>query len=369
MQLDLQESLLPRRTKPDTTFARAASLVVGAILFVTGGATICILTLLPSMGSLGILAYSFGCRHGVDADHIAVIDNATRQQLLAGRRSMTVGIFFSLGHCTIVLLLCGFVLVTADASSSTKLEEWTRLGDAIGPWLAASVLLCIGSLNLYATRSLFQQWRERKARGHQHEIASLVTNCCPTLLGVVDTPAKVFWVGLLFGLGLDTATEICLLTMTALAQGVPRAATLLLPLLFATGMALVDSLNGLVMLWAYEWAEDNGPMHRLFFSLFLTVASAVLALIIGCVEALGQAGEQFGLCDRPFWGTACWLSTHMELLGVAAVAAFMLAITCSVLMAHRCVPSQTQIDEDARLKLSQSLQKYVQKGEYIVRFE
>ena len=120
-----------------------------------------------------------------------------------------------------------------------------------------------------------------KARGHEHEIASMVGTCCPSLIAAIDRPWKVAGIGLLFGLGLDTATEIGLLTLSALGQPeTPRACVLVLPLLFASGMALVDSLNAVLMAWAYEWAADNGPMHRLYFSLFLTCASAALALLV-----------------------------------------------------------------------------------------
>ena len=109
----------------------------------------------------------------------------------------------------------------------------------------------------------------------------MVGTCCPSLIAAIDRPWKVAGIGLLFGLGLDTATEIGLLTLSALGQPeTPRACVLVLPLLFASGMALVDSLNAVLMAWAYEWAADNGPMHRLYFSLFLTCASAALALLV-----------------------------------------------------------------------------------------
>ena len=402
MQVELQESLLPRRTPSGWSFGRSAFVVIGSILLVSSAAAACMLTLLPSMGALGMLAYSFGCRHGVDADHIAVIDNATRQQLGAGRSSTTVGLCFSLGHCTIVFLLCALVLCTADASSSgaalfgVPLSTWTAYGAAVGPWVAASVLLCIGTVNLCAARGLFAQWRERRARGHAHEIAALATACCPRLLGVLDSPWKVFFVGVLFGLGLDTAAEICLLTLTALAQGAPRAGTLLLPLLFAAGMGLVDSANALLMLWAYEWASDHGPRHRLFFALVLTLASALLALAVGAVLAIGALGDRLGQCDGTgapaaasdapreggppgaldgapslsgFWPTACWLADNMELLGLASVGLFFAAVCTALLAARRCVTSQKEIERDHKEQLQQSLQGYLHKGAYIVRFE
>ena len=280
----LTASLLPApRRKP--SFARAAAALIGAILLFTACVALALVLVVPGLTTVGLLAYAFGCRHGVDADHIAAIDNVTRRLVASGRRATTVGVFFSLGHCTVVLVLCAAVVASAGAISGAQLERFARAGAAIGPWVAAAVLVAIGALNLVAARDL-RGVRKREAVGHAHGVASLVGRCCPALVAAVDEPWKVTLIGLLFGLGLDTATEIALLTLTALAQpGVPPWGALVLPLLFAAGMALVDSLNGLLMVWAYEWAAENGPMHRLYFSYFLTVASAVLALAIGAVEA------------------------------------------------------------------------------------
>lgn len=414
-QSELSTSLLEggqvgTASKGKQSFARSAALLIGFILVFTSAVSLAVVFLLPDLAVLGLLAYCFGCRHGVDADHIAAIDNVTRRLVASGRRAMTVGIFFSLGHCTVVLLLCAFVMASADATSE-QLQQFARVGGGIGPWVGAAVLFTIGSVNLYFARDLLAQYRQRTAKGHEHEIASLVGKCCPALVNSIDAPHKVFWIGLLFGLGLDTATEVGLLTLSALSQpAVPRLAVLVLPLLFAAGMALVDSLNGLLLLWAYEWAADNGPMHRLFFSLFLTVASAALALAIATVEALGALAEQLpavradcsgddgdgggdaggagggaggdaasaataaapsiaasAACS--FWEGVLWLNEHMELVGAATVVAFLVAISCAVLFAHRCVPSQSQVDAEDEAKRSASLASYVKKGEYIVRFE
>ena len=191
-------------------------------------------------------------------------------------------------------------------------------------------------------------------------------------MAAVDEPWKVTLIGLLFGLGLDTATEIALLTLTALAQpGVPPWGALVLPLLFAAGMALVDSLNGLLMLWAYEWAAENGPMHRLYFSYFLTVASAVLALAIGAVEALGQLAALQPKAGRGggFWGAMVWTNDHLEVVGLATVGAFLAAIVAAVVLAPRCVPTQTEVREQERAKLDRQLGDYLKRGESIVRVE
>lgn len=344
-------------------FARAAGLLVGLIFLVTGSTALLVLYFVPSFSVLALLAYSFGCRHGVDADHIAAIDNVTRRLAgTAGRRTLLVGVWFSLGHCTVVVLLCAAVIVGARTSSQ-QFEVLEELGAAVGPWVAAVVLLTIGSMNLCAARELRLQWRQREARGHAHELASLLTRCCPALMEAIDRPSRVFWIGLLFGLGLDTAAEIALLTSTAIAQPeVPPACALVLPLLFAAGMALVDSLNAVLMLWAQEWAADEGPMHRLFFSLFLTAASAVLGLGIGLIEALGQLASMPWLREHgphaldPLWQAAEWLSDHLELLGMGAVGAFLAATAAAVVLAPRVVISRAACEEEALFdKLRESL--------------
>jgi len=358
-------------------FWRSAILLIGAIVSVTAAVSIAILAFLPApMATLGVIAYCFGCRHGIDADHIAAIDNVTRRLVASGQRPMTVGVFFSLGHCTVVMLICALVLLSSEMTSA-QLEEWESAGAAVGPWVAAAVLLVIGSINICVARDLLAQWRMRQARGHEHEIASLVGKCCPGCVAAIDQPHKVFWIGLLFGLGLDTATEIGLLTLSALAEPVPRATALVLPILFAAGMALVDSLNGMLMLWAYEWASDNGPMHRLYFSLFLTAASACLAIFIGAVEALGQLAAivppsvhgASGTPQRAFWDATLWLSDNLELVGLGVVVAFLVAIAVAVGLAPYCTPSRTEIERDANDKLRSALTDYVKGGEYIVRVD
>ena len=177
------------------SFAKAAGLLLALIFLVTGSIGMLVLYYAPSISVPALLAYSFGCRHGVDADHIAAIDNVTRRLVAtAGRHTMLVGVWFSLGHCTVVVLLCAAVIVGAH-TSSRQFEMLEELGAAVGPWIAAVVLLTIGSMNLCAVHELRLQWRQREARGHPHEIASLLTRCCPALVEAVDRPSRVFWIG------------------------------------------------------------------------------------------------------------------------------------------------------------------------------
>ena len=371
----LAEPLLAKPTPVDRPpFALSAALLIGGIVAFTAVVSLTMLLLLPpSLASLGLIAYCFGCRHGVDADHIAAIDGVTRKLVAAGQRPLLVGLFFSIGHCIVVFVICGTV-VASSSMTGAHLEAWESAGAAVGPWVAAAVLLCLGVLNVFVARDLLSQWRLREAKGHQHEIASMVGTCCPSLIAAIDRPWKVAGIGLLFGLGLDTATEIGLLTLSALAQPeTPRASVLVLPLLFASGMALVDSLNGVLMAWAYEWAADNGPMHRLYFALFLTCASAALALLVSTAIALGQLATQLPprLRAGPFWEAMRWLNDHFELLGLGSVVIFLVATAVAVALAQRCTPSQRQIEAEEKEKLNQVMREYASRpiSEVTVRFE
>ena len=361
----------PPTTQKRTSFFVAASVLVGLILVVTAAASLLVLFYLPSLSVLSLLAYSFGCRHGIDADHIAAIDNVTRRLVeTSGRSTMTVGIWFSLGHCTVVVLLCAAVLAGASTSSS-QFEELTAIGEAIGPWVTAAVLLTIGSINLCNARELHTQWKDRKMRGHAHELASLVTKCCPSFFDAVDRPSRVFWIGLLFGL--DTATEIALLTTTAIAlPDVPYLSALVLPLLFAAGMALIDSLNAVLMLWAQEWRPTRAQC-TVYTNLFLTLAAAALAPALVSSRRLDNWRRYRGWSISPAVRTLlagfALASDHLELLGVGAVAAFLFGIMLAVAFAHRCVPSREACEQEQQSKLRESLLRYVRGGEYIVRFE
>lgn len=378
----LAEPLLePAAPRAATALYRSAALLIGALLVFTAAVAFGIVAFLPpSMASLGVLAYCFGGRHAVDADHIAAIDNVTRNLVASGQRPISVGVYFSLGHCAVVFGLCVVVIISSELSGE-QLEAWASAGSTMGPLISAVVLLAIGSINLCVARDLLAQWRSREARGHAHEIASFVGRCCPSCLTAIDRPWKVSYLGLLFGLGLDTACEVGLLTLSALAQpDVPRACAFVLPALFTAGMALIDSLNGMLMLWAYEWAAEKGPMSRLFFSLFLTTASATLAMLVGLVECLGQLST-FWTADelRQATGVAAigarvleaahWLSDNLELLGAGSVVAFFVAIVGAVALAPYCTVGQSEIEAAKQAQASSRLRDYLHSGQYIVRVQ
>lgn len=257
--------------------------------------------------STGLLAYSFGLRHAVDADHISAIDNTTRKLMQDGKRPVSVGFFFSLGHSTVVILLClGLALSTAYVQ--THLPQWKTVGSLIGTFVSSVFLYVIGIINLIVLVDLYKTWR-RTVRGEESDpnVDSLLDS--RGLLGRLFRPWlhmirhswQMYFVGFLFGLGFDTATEVGILTLSARSgqSGVPFGIVLLLPLLFTAGMCLIDTLDGILMLGAYGWAFIE-PIRKLYYNLGITVLSVLVAFVVGTYEMLQILQERLGL-QGAFW--------------------------------------------------------------------
>lgn len=248
----------------------------------------------PALVGLGFAAYLLGLRHAFDADHIAAVDDSVRFLLQQGRRPLGLGFFFSLGHSTIVFLLSVALIVSAAAVKDGL--PWLRgFGGVIGSGVSALFLWLIGILNLLVLLDILEIWR--RARGATHDHAHLEEllarrGLINRLLGarlrrLVGRSWQMYPVGLLFGLGFDTASEIVLLAMTAgaAAGNLPVAAALSLPILFASGMSLVDTTDGVLMVKACQWAFVN-PLRKIFYNVVVTGLSATVALLIGTVELL-----------------------------------------------------------------------------------
>ncbi|HTR88570.1 MAG TPA: hypothetical protein VMG62_00500 [Solirubrobacteraceae bacterium] len=280
---------------------------------------------------LGITAYTLGCRHAFDADHIAAIDNSTRKLMADGRRPLSTGFFFSLGHSTVVLALAlGLALgahalqVQVQAGGSTLHE----LGDLIGAGVSGCFLYAIAAANLASLVGIMRALRRMRARGYAEgatpELGPSAGGPMSRLLGRfaarISSPRQMYPVGVLFGLGFDTATEVALLLITAgaAAGGLPVYAVLCLPLLFAAGMSLLDTLDGAFMRFAYGWALTT-PANRLYYNLTTTGLSVAVALLIGTAELASIASEHLGLTGWP----GSWLaSIDLSTLGYAIVALF-----------------------------------------------
>ncbi|HET9869216.1 MAG TPA: HoxN/HupN/NixA family nickel/cobalt transporter [bacterium] len=263
----------------------------------------------PALLGTAFLAYLFGLRHAVDADHIAAIDNVVRRLLQSGRRPITAGFFFSLGHSTVVVLASA-LLAGAVGLSRDRWEAFHSLGATVGTAVSAFFLVGIGLANLLVLRGLWRVFR-RMGRGEtvrEEEWEGLLSGrgflarlLGPFLRGVTHS-GQMYPVGFLFGLGFDTATEVGLLGLAAAqaAQGLSFGDTLVFPALFTAGMDLVDATDSVLMTRAYQWAFVR-PLRKLWYNLTLTALSVAVALVVGGLEALGllagQGGSQGGGWD------------------------------------------------------------------------
>jgi high-affinity nickel-transport protein len=279
----------------------------------------------PGMFGFGALAFSLGLRHAFDADHIAAIDNTTRKLLEERTPPEGVGFYFSLGHSTVVAALA-LVLALAAQAVAGRLPVLREIGALVGTGISGAFLYLIALVNLGVLRRAWRIWR--LGPGGKAEIdrvlagRGLWAGLLRPVTRLVRKPAQMYLVGLLFGLGFDTASEVALLALSAGAatHHIPAYAVLDLPLLFAGGMALMDTADGLLMTSAYGWALDN-PAPRVSYNLLATGLSVLVALLVGTVE-LGQLlGSRLGW-DRGVWGLLQALD--VEWLGYVIVGLFIL---------------------------------------------
>jgi high-affinity nickel-transport protein len=257
---------------------------------------------------LGITAYTYGLRHAFDADHIAAIDNTTRKLMADGQRPKSVGFWFALGHSAMVFVLAGLVAAGTRFVHALLSHDSTThqtLG-VIGTVASGGFLYLIGALNLVALvgiwrvfrsmrRGLFDEAELERQLASRGFLARLLSRVART----IRRPWQMFPLGMLFGLGFDTATEVALLVMagTGAAAGLPWYAVFVLPLLFAAGMSLLDSLDGVFMSVAYDWAFAS-PIRKVYYNLAVTGLSVAVALVIGTVELVGVLRDKVGL-DNP----------------------------------------------------------------------
>lgn len=261
---------------------------------------------------LGISAYMLGLRHAFDADHIAAIDNVTRKLAADGARPRSVGFWFALGHAAVVVVLA-LLVVTAARTAGLLLDDDSALRRALGTagTLASSgFLFAIAVVNIVALLGIRRALSALRAgRFDEGELQArldsrgLLARLLRPVMRRITRPAQMFVVGAIFGLGFDTATEVALLAMagTGAAAGVPWYAILTLPVLFAAGMSLMDSLDGLFMTAAYDWALAN-PLRKIYYNLFITGLSVSVAVLIGSIQLITLAHDDFGwanpLSDR-----------------------------------------------------------------------
>jgi high-affinity nickel-transport protein len=280
------------------------------------------------MVGLGGLAYTFGLRHAFDADHISAIDNTTRKLLQDEQKPMGVGFFFSLGHSTVVFLislglgLAVHVIVTGIQGGSLK-----STGSVIGTAVSGVFLLLIGLLNLIILLDIVGVYRRMKQGNyneadldHKLTAGGFMTRIFGRLFKVIRFSWQMYFIGFLFGLGFDTASEVSLLAISAgaVAKGLPLLAVLSLPTIFASGMALMDTTDGAFMSKAYSWAFSN-PIRKVFYNLTVTGLSVFVALFVGGIEVLQILSGQFN------WAGGVWeIVNNLDFnkMGFIIVAAF-----------------------------------------------
>ncbi len=279
---------------------------------------------------LGLTAYTLGMRHAFDADHIAAIDNTTRKLMADGKRPVTVGFWFSLGHSTIVFALC-LLLAAGVRSLAGQLEadgsSLHNVTGVIGTLVSGTFLYILGILNLVILVGIVKVFRNMR-RGVYDEAAleeqlnnrGFMNRFLGGLTKSITKPWQIYPVGVLFGLGFDTATEIGLLVLAggAAAFQLPWYAILTLPVLFAAGMSLLDSIDGCFMSFAYGWAFSR-PIRKVYYNITVTALSVAVALIIGTIELLGILGQKLSITSGPI----AWIgSLDLNNVGFAIVGLF-----------------------------------------------
>lgn len=293
----------------------------------------------PTLLSTALLTYVFGLRHAVDPDHIAAIDNVTRKLMQAGQRPVSVGLWFALGHSTVVVAAAAAVAL-ATTSLLTASDEFRRLGNLIGTSVSAGFLIVIGLVNLVVLLGVWRSFRQVRRTGRYVEAdldgmlagQGFLARLLRPLFRLITRSWHMYPLGFLFALGFDTATEVSLFGLSAAeaSRGADPWSILVFPALFTAGMALVDTADGVLMLGAYRWATVQ-PMRRLFYNLTITALSVVVALGIGSLEALNLIGDKLGL-DGSFWRWVGAVNDHFGVLGFAIVGLFAAAWLLSALI-------------------------------------
>jgi high-affinity nickel-transport protein len=285
----------------------------------------------PFVVGLAGLAYTFGLRHAFDADHIAAIDNTTRKLMQERSRPLGVGFFFALGHSTVVLVMTLAVAVAAHALTGA-LPSMRSVGSLIGTTISGVFLYIIGILNLLVMLDIWRVFRAMRrgtpanAQALEARLQSggLMARWFGRVFTLVSRPRHLYWVGLLFGLGFDTATEVALLTTAGVAasQALPLWAVLSLPIVFAAGMSLLDTADGVLMCCAYGWALKN-PLRKVFYNLSITGLSVVVALFVGTIELAAIVSDRFFGVHHGIWGAI--QDVDFQTMGYAIVALFVLS--------------------------------------------
>jgi high-affinity nickel-transport protein len=333
-----------RRVFDDNATDVRARIVLMYVLLVAVNAGAWIVALVvfnghPALIGTALLAFTFGLRHAVDADHISAIDSVTRKLMAENKKPVAVGFFFSLGHSTIVVALT-LAIALAAATIARAFPRLQDVGATIGTSVSALFLYAIAFVNLLVLLEIVRAFRDVRA-GRSYDPQSideflmqrgLIGRFCRPLLRMIGKSWHMYPLGLLFGLGFDTATEVGLLGIAAIqaGNGLPIFAILIFPLLFTAGMSLVDTTDGILMLGAYGWAFIK-PVRKLYYNMNVTLVSVLVALLVGTIETLSVAVDRLKL-EGPFWDLLRHLSDNFGVLGFAIVGIFVASWGISALV-------------------------------------
>ena len=290
----------------------------------------------------GALAYGFGLRHAFDADHIVAIDDTTRIMLAKGKKPLGVGLFFSLGHSTVVLALSVGIAFAATKTSIFK-DAFSSTGGTIGTSVSGFFLYLVGILNLVIMVGVLKAWKQAKSGKYSHEHLEQLLNERSIMRRIFkgrfkkgfDHSYQLYPIGVLFGLGFDTATEVGLLALSATAAAgtvggvLPPLAIIALPIIFAAGMSMMDALDGIFMTKAYSWAFTS-PLRKIYYNLTTTGLSVFVALGIGTLQWISVASDNFGLAETEPFKTIT--SVDLSSIGYFIVLSFILAFAVSILI-------------------------------------
>jgi nickel/cobalt transporter (NiCoT) family protein len=288
----------------------------------------------PILLGTAALAYTFGLRHAFDADHIAAIDNVTRKLMQEGKRPVGVGLFFSLGHSTVVVALSVAIAITATALQG-NFASFKSIGSVIGTLVSACFLFAIALANAFVLIAIYRTFQTVKKGGRfvEEDLDLMLSSrgflgrLFRRLFHVIERSWHMYPLGLLFGLGFDTATEVGVLGISATqaAQGLPIWSILVFPALFTAGMSLMDTADSILMLGAYGWAFVK-PIRKLYYNLTITAVSVLVAVVVGGLQVLNLIGDELGLTDGGgFWGMIGAINENFGALGYVIVGIFVVS--------------------------------------------
>lgn len=291
----------------------------------------------PLLLGTASLAYTLGLRHAVDPDHIAAVDNVTRKLMQEAKRPIAVGLFFALGHSTVVIAASLLVALSVGMLGA-RIEGFTETGGIIGTGVSATFLLVIALVNTVILVSVYRAFRRARRGDHptDEQLDDLlrgrgfIARMLRSAFAVITRSWQMYPLGLLFGLGFDTASEISLLGISAAqgSAGLPVWSILVFPALFTAGMSLVDTADGIIMVQAYGWAFQQ-PVRKLYYNLMMTLISIIVALLVGGIEVLSLMVDKLQL-QGPLWDVVGELSEKFGLLGILIVGLFVVAWCLSI---------------------------------------